>query len=124
MPSSLDYRRYFTDFLPTLYGQLLIEDLRDLNACCEIVVKDDPPAWRIAIESGRLVYAGHQGPEPSCAFHLDTETLLSVVGAAETPQQAFFDMRIELTGDIEMGLKLSTVLEPFFQRFPYPVPAA
>jgi hypothetical protein len=28
-------------------------------------------------------------------------------------------MRIELTGDIELGLKLSTVLKPFFQRFPY-----
>lgn len=121
MHPTLEYRRYFTEYLPTLYGQLLIADLRELNACCEIAVREDPPPWRIAIEHGRLVYAGHEGPEPACAFHLNVETLLKVVSAVETPQQAFFDMRIELTGDLEMGLKLSTVLEPFFHRFPYRV---
>lgn len=118
-----DYREYFTRFLPTLFGQLLIEDLRDLTACLEIVVDEDRPPWRIAIENGRLVYAGHDGPEPACSYHVDKQTLLNIVGARETPQEAFFDMRVELTGDLEMGLKLSTVLEPFFQRFPYHVPA-
>ena len=37
----------------------------------------------------------------------------------KTPQEAFFDLRIALEGDMEMGLKLSTVLEPFFARYAF-----
>jgi predicted lipid carrier protein YhbT len=117
---SKSYRAYFTEFLPSIYGELLIEDLKDLTACFEILVKDaDDPPWRLAIENGRLAYAGHEGPAPGCRFEVAIDTLLRIVSARETPQAAFFDMRIELTGDIELGLKLSTVLKPFFQRFPY-----
>ncbi len=45
---------------------------------------------------------------------------VEVVTARCTPAAAFFDTRIDLEGDMEMGLKLSTVLEPFFRRFSYP----
>ena len=113
-------QRYFREFLPGIYGKLLIEDLRDLTECFEIEVSDgDEPPWRLALERGRLVYAGHGGPEPACRFRLDAPTLLEVVAARCTPAEAFFDKRIDLEGDMETGLKLSTVLEPFFERFPF-----
>ena len=114
------YRRYFGEFLPSILGKLLIEDLRGLTSCVEIEVMDaGDPGWRIAIENGRLSYVGHRGPEPACRFRLDLPTLLEVVAARCTPAEAFFDERIEIEGDLETGLKLSTVLEPFFQRFPF-----
>ena len=114
------YRRYFCEFLPSILGKLLIEDLRELTSCVEIEVADvEDPGWRIAIENGRLSYVGHQGPEPACRFRLDLRTLLEVVAARCTPAEAFFDERIDIEGDMETGLKLSTVLEPFFQRFPF-----
>jgi hypothetical protein len=113
--------RYFSEFLPGILDKLLIADLRTLTACFEIRVTDsgDPP-WRLGIEEGRLTYVGHEGPEPVCRFCLDSDTLVEVVTARCTPSAAFFDSRIDLEGDMEMGLKLSTVLEPFFHRFPYP----
>jgi len=118
-PASL-VLRYFREFLPTIQGRLLIEDLRDLTSCFEIEVEQAAaPPWRLGIEEGRLTYVGHEGPEPVCRFRLDVPTLLEVVAARCTPAEAFFDKRIDLEGDMEMGLKMSTVLEPFFQRFPF-----
>ncbi len=112
--------RYFTEFLPRIHGQLLLEDLKTLSVCFEIAVSDGAGApWRLVVEEGRLVQAGPDEPEPVCRFTLDAGTLLEVVAGHIAPQEAFFDMRIQLEGDIEMGLKLSTVLAPFFQRFPY-----
>lgn len=120
-PGRADPGAYFRDFLPGLMGRLLVEDLHDLTACFEIAVSDaaDPP-WRIAVEQGRIVHVGADGPVPECRFVLDTNTLLDVVTARCVPAEAFFERRIEVEGDIERGLVLSTVLEPFFQRFPFP----
>lgn len=117
-----DWQRYFTEFLPALKGRLLIDDLRDLTTCFEIAVTDGAqPPWRIAIERGRIVHVGQSGgPEPVCRFLLDAATLLDVARARCLPSEAFFDLRIELEGDMETGLKLSTVLEPFFRRHPFP----
>jgi predicted lipid carrier protein YhbT len=112
--------RYFTEFLPTILGQLLIEDLRDLGGCFEIVVTDAAtPPWRLVLSRGRLVHVGHDGPAPACRFSLDAATLAEVVAARCTPADAFFEKRIEVEGDVETGLVLSTVLEPFFRRFPF-----
>lgn len=118
-----EHLRYFLEFLPTILDKLLIEDLRTLTTCFEIRVTDgeDPP-WRLGIHDGRLTYVGHEGPEPVCRFSLDSSTFREVVAARCTPSAAFFDTRIELEGDMEMGLKLSTVLEPFFHRFPFREP--
>ncbi len=112
--------RYFQEFLPSILGQLLVEDLRGLSSCFEIAVEDlAGPPWRLAVEEGRLVHVGHGGPSPACRFRLDVATLLEVVSARCAPAEAFFERRIELEGDVETGLTLSTVLEPFFRRFPY-----
>jgi hypothetical protein len=112
--------RYFAEFLPTILDKLLIEDLRTLTTCFEIRVTDaEEPPWRLGIDGGRLTYVGHEGPEPVCRFSLDSDTFREVVSARCTPSSAFFDTRIDLEGDMEMGLKLSTVLEPFFHRFPF-----
>ncbi len=116
-----DLGTYFDDFLPGLMGRLLIEDLHDLTACFAISVTDESgPPWRIAIEAGRITHVGTDGPEPECCFVLNRETLREVIAARCAPAEAFFERRIEVEGDIERGLVLSTVLEPFFQRFPFP----
>jgi len=112
--------RYFQEFLPGIFGRLLIADIESLTTCFAIDVTDgqDPP-WRVSVERGRLVRVGHHGDEPLCIFHLDGATLLEVVSARVPPAEAFFAMQIELDGDLELGLKLSTVLAPFFEGFPF-----
>ena len=113
-------RKYFTEFLPGLLNRLLIEDLKSLSCCFAIAVSDsgDPP-WRLVIRDGCLTAVGAGGPEPECCFTLDAATLLEVAAARVSPQEAFFDMRIHLEGDMELGLKLSTVLAPFFAQHPF-----
>lgn len=119
-PSETPVLRYFEAFLPTLFGRLLIADLESLTTCFAIQVTDlDAPPWRIGIESGRLVFVRHDGPEALCTFSLDSDTLLEVVAARIAPAEAFFAKRIELEGDMELGLKLSTVLAPFFEGYPF-----
>lgn len=114
------YREYFEEFLPGIQGKLMIEDLNDLNCCVAIEVTDsDDPTWLIGITDGRLTYVGHEHRDYTSTFALDLDTLIDIVTAACTPQDAFFSMRIDIQGDIAMGLQLSTVLEVFFDRYPF-----
>lgn len=118
--AKIQANRYFEEFLPSICGQLLLEDLSGLTASFEIMVSDiEGRPWRLDIEEGVLMRVGKSDSETMCRFTLDTGTLLEVVSARSSPQEAFFEMRIEIEGDIELGLKLSTVLELFYQRFPF-----
>lgn len=111
---------YFDVFLPGILNVLLLEELESLSTCFEIYVSNcGRPAWRLRIEQGRLCDVGHEGPAPVCRYTLDADALLDVASARSTPQEAFFSQRIELDGDMEMGMRLSTVLEPFFRRYPF-----
>ncbi|MBI2424116.1 MAG: SCP2 sterol-binding domain-containing protein [Candidatus Hydrogenedentes bacterium] len=116
---------YFQEFLPAILGQLLLEDLRSLTTAFAIHVTDLPEApWRLAITDGCLTAVGPSVEQaPVCTFALDSATLLEIVAARIVPQEAFFEMKIALEGDMEMGLTLSTVLAPFFARFPFTGPA-
>lgn len=114
------YRRYFTEYLPTIMGQRMVEDLEDLTACVEIVITDDSDRpWRFGIENGCLTYVGHDGPEPDCRFASDAATLMELITGQTSPTNAFLEMRVEVTGDLDMALHLSLALEEFFQRYPY-----
>lgn len=113
------YRRYFAAFLPSIIGRRMLEDLEEVTCCVEIVVTDlaDPP-WRLHIEAGILTYVGQEGTEPECRYLLELNALIDVITAVCTPQEAFFEMSIDIEGDIKRGLEVSTVLERFFAKFP------
>lgn len=114
------YRDYFDSFLPRIVGQLLLPDLRSVSIHAEIVVTDSgDPSWHLQLSDGRLTEISHSGPDAECRYVLDVATVLDVVRANVTPQDAFFNMRIEIEGNIERGLELSVVLENFFKRYPY-----
>ncbi len=113
-------RGYFERHLPPLFGQLLIEDLHSVSAEFAIHITDSPdPAWVLCIENGRLTSVAHDGGAPICTFSLGTSTLLDIVAAQLRPDEAFFNLQIQLTGDMETGLMLSIVLASFFERYPY-----
>lgn len=111
---------YFEIFLPTLRGELLIPDLHSLDCVLGVQVNEyDEAVWTLRVRRGRLeaVTAGQDGAQ--CTFCLDTDTLLEVVTGVLAPDKAFFDLRIEIEGDVALGLQLSTVLAPFFRQYPF-----
>lgn len=120
MPDTDICMQYLTNHLQPLCGRRLLPGVGALSACFEVVLTDsDSAPWRIAIENGRLVSVAHDGPEPACRFDVDSRTMLDIVSGQEPPQVAFFENRVDISGDLETGLVLSTVLEPFFRLYPY-----
>ena len=109
---------YFGDFLPALHGRVLVPYLKALTCTFAVHVTDsgDPP-WVVHVHEGRL--SDSAGTAPECTFTVDSRTLRDIIAGRTRPEQAFFDMKVDVLGDMELGLKLSTVLAPFFRRFPF-----
>lgn len=117
-------RAYFEQFLPKLKGELLIPGLRSLNCSLGVRIIDmDSVAWLLVIRSGRLEAVRRGVDRTECVFCLDAGTLIEVATGDLAPDRAFFDLRIEIEGNMALGLQLSTVLEPFFQQYPFRLPA-
>lgn len=113
-------RRYFDEFLKAKLGRLLVPNLRSLTASFRIRLTDaDVPVWSLRIDQGVLASIATGDRNGQCGFVVDTDTFLHVVAARLAPQQAFFQKRAEIEGDIETGLHLVAALAEFFARFPY-----
>jgi len=113
-------RQYFSDYLPGLRGQLLIPGLRSLSCALGVALADvEDGAWTLAVKSGQLASVDAGTASAQCVFLLDSGTLLEIATGTLAPDRAFFDLRIEIEGDIALGLQLSTVLAPFFQQHPF-----
>jgi hypothetical protein len=59
-----------------------------------------------------------RGLDPAAAviYHTDAATFEAVAGGSSAPHQAFFDRRIEVTGDLETALKLVTLFDQFLRE--------
>jgi hypothetical protein len=76
--------------------------------------------WRCRLERGDVVAVKRAAcSDAAVVFEADGETLAAIVAGELSPQQAFFDRRIEIAGNIEMGLKLAMIFGQFIVEFPY-----
>lgn len=121
---AVDARRvahaYFSIYLPNMVGRLLIEDYRSLNTSFDVRLTDDENFLsRIVIREGRLAAIDSRDSDAEVGYILDCATLVEIVSGRVKPQDAFFDMRVEIEGDMETGLELGAVLEDFFHIYPY-----
>jgi nucleoside-diphosphate-sugar epimerase len=59
-----------------------------------------------------------RGLDPAAAvvYHTDAATFEAVAEGRSAPHQAFFDRRIEVTGDLETALKLVTLFDQFLRE--------
>ena len=53
-------------------------------------------------------------------YKTNTATFTAIVEGRLKPQQAFFEQRIEIRGDVEMGLKLAVLFDQFLKENPAP----
>jgi thioester reductase-like protein len=70
--------------------------------------------WSCKWRRGELIYA-RRGLEYGAAvtYHTDTATFQAVMSGIQTPQDAFFEQRITITGDLETALKLAVLFGQF-----------
>jgi thioester reductase-like protein len=75
--------------------------------------------WTCKWERGELV-AARRGLEVDAAvtYRTDTATFDAVVNGRQTPQEAFFEQRIAITGDVETALKLAVLFGQFLAEHP------
>jgi thioester reductase-like protein len=75
--------------------------------------------WACKWVAGELVYVKRGLPEqPAVTYRTDPATFEAVVHGRQTPQEAFFEQRIALTGDVETGLKLAVLFGQFLAENP------
>lgn len=114
--------RYFDSFLTDKMHKQLLPNLKHLSASCRIRVEDLPErSWSLRINQGRLEEISQNGMLCQCTFSLHSDTFRAIVSGRLAPQQAFFQRKIHIEGDMETGLKLATVLASFFKKWPYGV---
>lgn len=117
---SNEVTQYFNEFLQDKMHTQLIPDLKRLSATCRIIVQDMADhAWTLKIEQGRLEQISRNGLAHECSFTVDRETFGEIVSGRLAPQKAFFLRQVEIQGDMEIGLKLATVLAQFFRQWPF-----
>jgi thioester reductase-like protein len=75
--------------------------------------------WTCKWKKGELVYA-RRGLEEGAVvtYQTDMSTFESVVNGLQTPQEAFFEQRIAITGDLETALKLAVLFGQFLAENP------
>lgn len=113
-------RHYFESYLPRLEGKLLLKDFESLTCRFDVcLVEGCPIQYRLAITDGRLTAVGDAAGAAQVVYTLDSVTLLDVVTARTTPQDAFYEMRVDIGGEMEVGLELGAVFEEFFRFHPY-----
>lgn len=121
-PGIRDCAAYFEEYLPTLLGKRLVDGLAGLDCVFEIAMMNrQETGWRLTVSDGRLAEVREANNTGQCRFLVSEEGLRKIIRGEVTPADAFLDLQVEIEGDVELGLRLSMVLEPFFQRFPYTV---
>ncbi len=79
--------------------------------------------WSCTWKRGELVNV-RSGLDAAAAvtYQTDTATFQDVVGGLQTPQEAFFEQRIAITGDVETALKLAVLFGQFLTENPVAPP--
>jgi nucleoside-diphosphate-sugar epimerase/predicted lipid carrier protein YhbT len=77
--------------------------------------------WSYRWERGELtsVRRGLDG-QAEVTYHMDPATFQDVIGGRQTPQQAFFERRVRITGNLEAALKLAVLFSRFLVENPCP----
>ncbi|CAN5456337.1 SDR family oxidoreductase [soil metagenome] len=123
--SAEQVREYFKSFLVDRMHENLLPDLNHLTAQFSIAMTDHPQlTWSLDVQNGVLCSIDQGSTIAACSFKLTTNTFLEIATVRVSPKQAFFKGRIKITGNIELGLKVATVLSKFFSAYPFHVATA
>jgi hypothetical protein len=76
--------------------------------------------WLCRWADGELLTVGRAACTiADVTYQMDVSTFMAVVRAKITPQEGFFERRIEIAGDVKMALKLAVLFGQLAEEFPY-----
>ncbi|OGV61964.1 MAG: hypothetical protein A3K18_06465 [Lentisphaerae bacterium RIFOXYA12_64_32] len=105
----------FLQALRQKVGSTMIPNLKTLNAQFSIKLLGTGKTLYLQIQNGILAEFREDAPRTSpFEFALSVQTLEELVRREVTPQGAFFQKRIQITGDIGKALTLAPIFNDFF----------
>ena len=112
--------RYFEEFLMGKLHQQLVKDLKSLSAIVSLTIHGEKTEhWVLQITQGTLGSVC-RGPAPSeCSFVMDAATFEEIARGRYQPQQAFFEGRVNIEGNMEKALQVATALAEFCKSYPF-----
>jgi len=118
--NAVDCVHYMEHFFPESARQSALVQI-PLNTTIALDVRGAGGGqWTCRWREGHLqeVTRGLQD-NPEFTYRTSMATFSAIVQGRQSPQEAFFDRRIEIHGDIEQALMLAVLLEQFVKEFPY-----
>lgn len=113
IPAILTHREYFESLFMDRVNKSTLPKIDTLNAVIQFRITDDDDdgIWNVVIEKGLVREVTKRTIDnPTCAFLLDSATFLSIVKREITPQQAFFQGKADIKGDILLALKMNILV--------------
>ncbi len=113
---------YFEDFFPRQPRRSPLAQTARLNLVTSFAIDGaGGGSWSIRWKNGDLVGVERgQAADAVVHYRTDAATFEAIVSGRQAPQEAFFEQRITIEGDIETGLKLAVLFAQFVRQFPYP----
>jgi nucleoside-diphosphate-sugar epimerase/predicted lipid carrier protein YhbT len=112
--------KYFSEFLGGKLNQHLLKSMRNLSGVFSIQIEDGRSStWLLEVREGELLSVSKNGRIAEWSYTMDVATFEKVVRGLYPPEEAFFDGRIDIKGDMEKGLYGAAALSDFCRTFPY-----
>jgi hypothetical protein len=113
-----DSREYFGEFLPRLIREKQDITIGSTDFTCMFRIRGERGGtWLFAIESGKIKppVPCEEGEAP-CVIEMDNATLIQVITGKIQPAHAFFRGHIKVKGQMQMLVKLTTLLPIYFRK--------
>jgi nucleoside-diphosphate-sugar epimerase len=111
---------YFEEFLKTRLNQPALNRLKNLTGTFLIQIQDETASdWVLELREGMLTSISRDPSGIEWRFLTDADTFKKIVKGLYPPEQAFFDGRVNIEGNVEKALQASATLCEFLKSFPY-----
>ncbi|MGQ3683676.1 MAG: SCP2 sterol-binding domain-containing protein [Candidatus Loosdrechtia sp.] len=112
IPENITHTDYFNRLLKERVNKSSIPKIYDLNAVIQFEISDNGNGkWDVVIENGIVKEVTEElHKKPTCVFTLDSATFLSIIRREITPQQAFFQRKVDIRGDVFLALKMNILV--------------
>jgi nucleoside-diphosphate-sugar epimerase len=112
--------KYFEDFLVTRLNLPSQKRLKNLTGTFLIRIQDETASdWVLELREGMLTSISHDPAGTEWRFLTNADTFKKIVKGLYPPEQAFFDGRVNIEGNMEKALQASATLCDFLKNFPY-----